>query len=238
MSCLHSGSLGPPAQHAEPAEAPQRLDGGVHPHAQDAHQRLPLAIAGEQHDPGAHRLVGRDQGQLLPAADDPAGAGRCPPRERVEELRLAVALGPGDPDDLTAVQREADRAERLSLQGIDDEHFLGFGRRRTTWREHRLERAADDAFDELRFCRRRGVEGSLVLAVAEHRDPVCDLEHFGQPMADVDHTDAAPLARQDGAVERLRPHRGRARSWARRAAAPWARSRVPWRPRTAGARPS
>ena len=139
----------------------------------------------------------------LPAARDPAGPRRGPPGERVEQLRLAVALGPGDPDDLTAVQREADRAERLPLQCIDDEHFLGFRRRRHPRREHRLERASDDAFDELRFGRRRGVEGSLVLAVAKHGDPVCDLEHFGQPMADVDHTDAAPLARQDGAVERL-----------------------------------
>ena len=39
--------------------------------------------------------------------------------------------------------------------------------------------------------------------VTEHRDPVGDLEHFGQPMADVDHTDAAVLARHDGPVEGL-----------------------------------
>ena len=42
-----------------------------------------------------------------------------------------------------------------------------------------------------------------MLPVAEHRDPVGNLEHFGQPMADVDHTDTAPLARHDGAVERV-----------------------------------
>ena len=30
---LHRAPLGPPAQEPEPAEAPQRLDGGVHPHA-------------------------------------------------------------------------------------------------------------------------------------------------------------------------------------------------------------
>ena len=148
---LHRFSLGPPAQQTEPAEAPQRLDGGVHPHAQDAHQRLVFPVAGKQHDPGAHRLPGRDQGQLVSGADDPAGAWRDPAGQGVEELRLAVAFGAGDPDDLAAVQREADRAERLPLQGIDDEYFLGLGRRRNRRWERRLERPADDPLDELRL---------------------------------------------------------------------------------------
>ena len=141
--------------------------------------------------------------QLLSGADDPAGARRDPAGEGVEELRLAVAFGTGDPDDLAAVQREADRAERLPLQGIDDEHFVGLGRRRNRRRERRLERAADDPLDQLRFRGGRGVVGSLMPPVTKHGDPVGDLEHFRQPMADVDHTDAATLARQHGSVEGL-----------------------------------
>ena len=89
--------------------------------------------------------------QLLSGADDTAGARWDPAGKRVEELGLAVAFGAGDPDDLAAVQREADRAERLTLQGIDHEHFVGLGRRRNRRRERRLERAADDPLDKLRL---------------------------------------------------------------------------------------
>ena len=39
--------------------------------------------------------------------------------------------------------------------------------------------------------------------VTEHRDPVGNLEHFRQAVADIDHTDAAMLARQHGSVEGL-----------------------------------
>ena len=146
---FHRGALGPSAQPSDPAEPPQRLHGGVDPDAEDTHQRLALAIAGQQHDPGAHRLVGRDQRQLLAGADDPAGPRRDPPRQAVEELRLAVALGAGDPHDLAGAQREAHRTEGLTLQGVDDEHVGGLDRRRRRRRERRLERASDDPLDQL-----------------------------------------------------------------------------------------
>ena len=47
--------------------------------------------------------------------------------------------------------------------------------------------------------------------VTEHRDPVGDLEHFRQPMADVDHTDAANLCTPGPSGGESRPRRDRAR---------------------------
>ena len=236
---LDRRALPAPAQEPEHAEPAQRLDRGVDPHAEHRHQRLALAVARQQHDPRSHRLVRRDQHQLLAVADHAtrpsaaggppgsrrAGAGRCPPRRRSRRSRRVCRVKLTGPKDWPC------RPSTTSTSSAPR-------RSRARRRERRLERPADDQLDQLRFAGRGGVERPLVAAVAQHGDPIGDLEHLGQAVAHVHDADTATLARRDRAVQRLDLVRARARSWARRAAAPWARSRAPWPPRTAAARPA
>ena len=104
-------------------EPAQRLDRGVHLDAEHGHQSLVLAVAGQQHDSGPDRFVGRDQRQLLAVADHPSRFRRLAAGQAVEELRLPVAFGAGDPTISPASEREADRPERLPLEAVDHEHL-------------------------------------------------------------------------------------------------------------------
>ena len=167
------------------------------------HQRLAFAITRQQHDARSDRLMGRDQRQLLAVADDPPGLRRLPARQAVEELGLPVAFGAGDPHDLAALQREADRPERLALQAVDHEHLARFTHLGGGGREGGLERAADDQLDELRLGRGLRVEGALTAPVAQDGDAIGDLEDLGQTMADVHHPDATPPARGHRSVQRV-----------------------------------
>ena len=80
-----------------------------------------------------------------------------------------------------------------------------------------------------------GVEGALADAVTEHRHPVGDAEHLGQPVADVDDADAGRRARRRARAA-ARPPPARAPSSARRAGAPSAGRAAPSRPRASAAR--
>ena len=89
------------------------------------------------------------------------------------------------------------------MKTVDDEHALLRGRTQAVGgRERRLERPAHDQLDQLGLGR-VGVERALVLAVAEHGDPIGDLEDLGKPVADVHDADATLPAGGDRAVERF-----------------------------------
>ncbi len=147
--------------------------------------------------------MNRDEREITPVARHQPGAGWRASGEAVEQLRLPVTLGAGDADDLAALEREADRPEGLALQTVDVQHLPGLCRLRCGGGEGRLERTAHDQLDEFGFGRvaRRG--GALHPAVTQHRDAVRDLEHLGEPVADVHHADAALAACRDRAVQGL-----------------------------------
>ena len=167
------------------------------------HQRLALAITGQQHDPGSHRLVGRDQRQLLAVADDPPAFGGWRPARQSKSCGWPLPSAPAIPTISPLSQREADRPERLPLEAVDHEHLAGLAHLGGGRREGSLERAADDQLDELRLGRGLRVERALVPAVAKDRDAVGDLEHLRQAMAHVHHADAATPAGGDGPMQRL-----------------------------------
>ena len=73
------------------------MDRGVHLDAEHGHQRLVLAITGQQHDPGCNSLVGRDQRQLLAVADDASRLRWLAARRTIEELGLPLPSAPAMP---------------------------------------------------------------------------------------------------------------------------------------------
>jgi hypothetical protein len=83
-----------------------------------------LAVAGQQHDPGPTaswvetRRSSRPSQTTRPALGGAAG-------EAVEQLGLAVALGAGDAHVSPRCSVKADRAERLALEAVDDQHLPG-----------------------------------------------------------------------------------------------------------------
>ena len=132
--------------------------------------------------------------------------------KRAEELHLAVALGPRDPEDLALGDAEIDGAETLSAQLRDLEERLGLRAFPGSLGEGVLERPADHQGDE-RLLRHLGrFVGALADAVAQHGDPVGDPEHLRQAMADIDDADAGPASLEHERVQLrhlLRPERGR-----------------------------
>jgi hypothetical protein len=86
-----------------------------------------------------------------------------------------------------------------------------------------IELAADHQLRDLVLVRLGGVERAAILAVAQHADPVGDLEDLFHPVGDVDDPDALRLA--DRRSRRTAPpfrHRSATR-WARRRSPPWRR---------------
>ena len=119
-------------------------------------------------------------------------------RDRVDQLRLAVAVHPGEPDDLAApdLERESphlrDPAVVGHMQVVDLEQRRGRRRRALLHAQQHL--AADHQPREALLGRTRSRQRLDLLAAAQDGDPVGDLGHLVQLVADED--DRHALARQ------------------------------------------
>ena len=81
-------------------------------HAQAAEQAHPLEGPGE---PGAGDLIGRPAGQVAAERQDPAAGRRQHAGDHVDQRRLARAVGADQPQDLAALEPQADAVDRAQL---------------------------------------------------------------------------------------------------------------------------
>ena len=199
---------------AHPREAPQHLERGVGPDAEDREHRLAPAIAAEQHDAGPQRARRRGDVDLAPShvtvPDDgstPASAcrnGSCPlpsapAMPRISPRRTFRSIGP---------KRSPCRPAMSSV--VSDPSTAPHA-----VRERLLQRAPDHERHEALLGHVDGVVGALPDAVAQHRHAVRDAEHLGEAVADVDDADARVPPGRGRARAAARPPAGPATSWAR-----------------------
>ena len=105
----------------------------------------------------------------------------------------AAAELAGEAEDFALAQLQRDRtgeARRDQVAHRQNQRAEAIAARR----EHLFEPAAEQVLDQLVDVQRFDPHRLEAAAVAEDRDAVCDLEHFAQPVGDVD--DRAPFARQ------------------------------------------
>ena len=107
--------------------------------------------------------------------------------DRLGELGLAVALNPGDGENLALVHLEADVVDDQLVALVDDRQVLHHERCRPRMRrtlvDHQVDRAAHHQRRELLVGRRRrGFTDDL--AQADDRDAVRDLAHLPQLVGD------------------------------------------------------
>ncbi len=143
--------------------------------------------------------VGRGRGAGQPPAVHAhvAALGRLEPHQRADRLGAARADQAGDAEDLAAAQPECDPADRRRRRDVDDvdEHLLA--RRRGALGEQRVDRPADHLRDQRLVGHLGEGAGGHAAAVAEHGEPIGDLAHFLEEMADVDDGHAARLQLAD-----------------------------------------
>ena len=120
------------------------------------------------------------------------------PRDRVDELRLAVAVDPGDTDDLALPDLERDAVHLLDTSLVADVE-IGDLEERNTRRGIRLldleqDLATDHEPREALLRRARGRQRLDHLAAPDHGHTIGDVEHLAQLVADED--DRHPLANE------------------------------------------
>src|SRR5207248_616824 len=143
------------------------------------HESATLAVLGDVTNADVEHLARRRV--LAKAAGDPYGpvvrsTQAC---DRVDQLRLSVAVDAGDADDLARPHRERDAADLLDPSLVDDlqvldleEHFTGL---RRGFLDPQQYLAADHRLRE-RGLRGAGSRDRLDrLPAPKHRDPVGDL---------------------------------------------------------------
>jgi hypothetical protein len=129
----------------------------------------------------------------------PAGAGDLAARrsdagEDPQEAVLAVALEPGDADELAGADLDVDRlrvreqADRVRAQHDLRAHTLGHGHGRRHLRARVLD--ARHLGDEVARAGLAALEGRDGVAGAHHGDAVGDLLDFVHAVGDVEHADA------------------------------------------------
>ena len=181
--------------HPIAREAPQHLERRVGPDAEDREDRLPAAVAAQEHDAGPQRA--RRRGRRRPCAPShvDGAVGPLDARERVQERELAVALG----------ARRCRGSRPAHLRGRSGRSGRPAGRR-CPGRVLRVDGAtrsgnAAPSGRPIMSATRRvlghvdGVERALADAVAQDRDAIDDAQHLGQAVADVDDADAAARPR-------------------------------------------
>ena len=133
---------------------------------------------------------------------DPAPARSSKAGERLDELVLAVAGNPGDPEDLAGPDLEAHAADHLAAtivvdpQVLDRERHVADGSRPG---RRRADVAPDHERGEIVLVGLRRIRSADDTTAPDDRDPVGDLEHLVQLVTDED--DAVALvgeAPQDG----------------------------------------
>src|SRR5262249_50643605 len=189
-------------EQARRAEPPQRLDRRVGADAEHGEERLLHAVAAEQDDALPERRE-RRPGVERGAVARRLARGSLDAGEGAQELRLSVALGAREADDLALLDLEVDRPEAVAAEpGHVEQDLRGpaFG---LALREGELERPADHVRDERLLVHAGGVERALLDAVAEDAEAVGDLEDLREPVADVDDPDAGAAALVDERVQLL-----------------------------------
>src|SRR5438046_5481051 len=101
------------------------------------HEPAPLAVLGYVPEPLLEADVRIRARQLLPADQYSTARRLAEARERVDELRLSVAVDARDADDLARVHLERDVAHRLELAVVEDSKVVDL-EERLTWVRGRL----------------------------------------------------------------------------------------------------
>src|SRR3990170_6953472 len=117
------------APQAEPAEAGvlRLADVGedeVLGQGEVEHETVALAILRDVPEPGVQRSARARVRHVLPGDDDAAPRRMADAGNRVDELRLAVAVDPGDADDLAAAHLERDAPDGLEPAVVEDAQAL------------------------------------------------------------------------------------------------------------------
>ncbi len=162
------------------------------------HEPAPLASSGMWPTPASRMRCVLAAREVTPGDREAAALERAQARQRLDELRLAVAVDAGDADDLTGADLERDAAHRVELAIVEHVEILDLEQRLAGHRSGLLDAQENVATDhqarELRLGRTRGGQRLDLLPAPEHRDAVGDLEHLVQLVADED--DRHALARR------------------------------------------
>ena len=135
-------------------------------------------------------LAGTGVVYLLAADLDLAAFRPAQARDRLDELALSVSVDAGDPDDLSGAHVEGHAANGRQVTVVHDVEVLDLeqdvprlGRRLLDPEEHV---PADHHPRQLLLCGALARNGVDLLAPAQDRDPVSDLEHLVQLVRDED----------------------------------------------------
>ena len=198
------GRLGPRRNERAAGEAPVDRKVEVEADRQREAEALVAAALGRERDAALHRVLLAANLDRLALEDDGAGRLRPPAEDRHRAFAAAGADEAVEPDDLARAHaeghiREPGAGEVLHVEERRAESDLLLV-------VDLLDRAVDHQPHQLGLVRlgdpARADEG----AVAQDRDPRCELEHLLHAMADVDDRHAA-APRAGGSARRVAPSR-------------------------------
>src|SRR4029077_15230742 len=151
------------------------------------HQSLRLPILGHERNPHAQpNRVRRLADPPWLAVDPELAAGELArAKERHEEVALALPSEPTDAEDLAAAPRERDPLHLLPAQVVHLEHDRRIVRDRPSLGVHAVDRAAGHQCDRLSLSQL--TTSRDMLAVAEDRDPVGEIDHLAPAVRGEDH---------------------------------------------------
>ena len=172
------------------------------------HEPAPLAVLRDVPDARVEHLARARVAQLTAGDLIAPALGLHQAGDRVDQLRLAVAVDAGDADDLAGSDLERDAAHLLDaalvadVEILDGEQHVSRLRRRLLDAQEHL--AADHRAGERRLGRALAGHRLDLLAAAQHGDPVGDLEHLVQLVADEDDRLPVRLQAADDLEELVR----------------------------------
>ena len=171
-----------------------------------------MPVLGDVAHPGVEHRAGARVRDVLAVEDDAPGRGVTEARDRIDQLRLAVGVDAGEPDDLASADGEADVANGLEPAVVVHVEVLDLEQRLPGMRGGLVDAKQHLASDHhprepflRRALRRNRVDE---LAAPQRRDPVGDLEHLVELVRDEDDRLALLLERTDDLEELLRLLRG------------------------------
>ena len=164
------------------------------------HEPTPLAVFGDVPDASLDALARAAVADVATADGDRPRLGPAQPRDRLDQLGLAVPVDAGDAHDLAGADVERDASHGLEVTVVPDpqiahlEHRpLGVCRRLFDPQQHL---APDHQLGQPllgRVCAWHGLDRP---AAAQHRDPVGQLEHLAELVGDEDDRGAHVLSKR------------------------------------------
>ena len=185
------------------------------------------AVFGDVPDPRLPAAERRDAGDVAAVEHDPARGGVPHPHDRLDQLRLAVALDPGDAQHLARVHDEVHVRQQGAAglpgerEALDAQHLPVRDRGLPRARVRQL--AAHHHLGQLAAGDGARVRGADARAAADHRDAVRDRAHLVQLVGDEQERVALGLHAPQGGeqlVHLLRDQDGRGLVQDHRAGAP------------------